>query len=304
VHSLLRLLVDHGIPDPAAKALIVFGLFVAASLVSGVVGNAVARLRARVESVSLDSPLVAIAQRETAVSLAQTTVRYVVFFIALVLAVTTVIGDHGIGTWAGASFLAVIIGFAAQRFLIDLMAGFVMFFEGWYTVGSTIVVEPLKLEGVVEEVSLRATKLRDVSGEVLRVHNSQILAVRVLPDGGHHVQIELFVRDPDAAERLVEHVARIVPTGPTAFVQPPQVTTVTELDPDLHRVTAEATVAAGRTWMAESLLPSLLRERADDELIVHGPVILPADEHAASRFERARRFRAPRRGARGRRAAS
>lgn len=295
MHSLLRTLVDAGVPPTAAKAVIVVGLLIVASLVSNLLGAAVAQIRARVESISLDSPLVAIAQRETAVSLAQTAVRYVVFLIALVLAVTTVTGARGIGTWAGASFAAVIVGFAAQRFLIDLMAGFVMFFEGWYTVGSTVVIEPMKLEGVVEDVSLRATKLRDVSGEVLRVHNSQIMAVRVLPDGGRHVEVELFVRDADAGERLVEHVARLVPAGPTAFVEPPRVTAVRELDPDLHRVTGEATVAAGRNWMADSLLPSLLRERADDDLIVHGPVILPADEHAASRFERARRFRASRR---------
>jgi hypothetical protein len=291
VHSLLRTLVDAGVPSPAAKAVIVVGLLIVASLVSRLLGAAVGRLRARVESISHDSPLVAIAQRETAVSLAQTAVRYVVFAIAVALAVTTVTGARGVGTLAGASFVAVIIGFAAQRFLIDLMAGFVMFFEGWYTVGSTVVFEPMKLEGVVEDVSLRATKLRDVSGEVVRVHNSQILAVRVLPNGGRHFELELFVRDADAGERLVEHVARIVPAGPTAFVEPPRVTAVTELDPDLYRVTGETTVAAGRTWLADSLLPSLLRERADDDLIVHGPVILPADEHAATRFERARRFR-------------
>lgn len=291
MHSLLRTLVGHGVPVDAAKAVIVIGLLVVASLVSRVLGAAVGRLRARVESISLDSPLVAIAQRETAVALAQTAVRYVVFLIALVLAVSTVTGGRGVGTWAGASLVAVIVAFAAQRFLIDLMAGFVMFFEGWYTVGSTIVIEPMKLEGVVEDVSLRATKLRDVSGEVVRVHNSQILAVRVLPDGGRHVEIELFVRDAEAGERLVEHVARLVPTGSTAFVEPPRVTAVTELDPDLYRVTAQATVSAGRDWMADSLLPSLLRERADDDLIVHGPVILPADESAATRFERARRFR-------------
>jgi len=289
MHALLRTLIDHGVPSSAAKALIVVGLFVVAWFVARLLGAAVTRVRARVESISLESPLVALARRETAVSLAQTAVSYVVFFVALVLAITTVTGATGISTIAGASFVAVVVAFAAQRFLIDLMAGFVMFFEGWYTVGSTVVIEPWKLEGVVEEVSLRATKVRDVSGEVLRVHNSQILAVRVLPDGGRHVQIELFVRDADAGERLVEHVARLVPTGPTAFLQPPHVTAVADLDDDLHRVTAEATVAAGRSWMAESLLPSLLRERAGDELIVHGPVILPADEHAASRFERARR---------------
>ncbi|HEX3806490.1 MAG TPA: mechanosensitive ion channel domain-containing protein [Gaiellaceae bacterium] len=291
MHSLLRTLTDHGVPSVAAKAILVVALFAVASIISRLVGVVVGRLRARVEAISLDSPLVAIAQRETAVALAQTTVRYVVFFVALVLAITTIAGANTISTVAGASFVAVIIGFAAQRFLIDLMAGFVMFFEGWYTVGSMIVIEPMKLEGVVEDVSLRATKLRDVSGEILRVHNSQILAVRVLPDGGRHVQIELFVRDAEAGERLIETVAKLVPAGPTAFVTPPHVTHVDPLDDELHRVFAEATVAIGRSWMAEDLLPSLLRERAGDDLIVHGPVILPADEHAESRFARVNRFR-------------
>ncbi|HVU78058.1 MAG TPA: mechanosensitive ion channel domain-containing protein [Gaiellaceae bacterium] len=291
MHSLLRTMVDHDIPSPAAKAALVVVLFALASLLSHAIGSAVAHLRSHVESISLDSPLVALAQRETAVALLQTAIRYVVFFVALLLAITTVAGATGVSAIAGASFTALIIGFAAQRFLIDIISGFVMFFEGWYTVGSTVVVEPWKLEGVVEDVSLRATKIRAVSGEVLRVHNSQIAALRLLPDGGHRYAIELYVRDADAGERLVENAARLVPSGPIAFIRPPEVVSVEELDERLHRITAQATVAVGCSWMAESLLPSLLQERADDDLIVHGPVILPTDENAASRFARAGRLR-------------
>lgn len=291
MHSYLQFFDGFGIPGPAAKAIAILSLFAAASVVARLAGLVARRIESGGDADDAPSPLVALSRRETAVSLAQTTIRYIAFLVAVAFSIVVVTNGRSIGAVAGASFIAVLVGFAAQRFLMDVIAGIVMFFEGWYTVGSTIVVEPLKLEGVVEDISLRATKIRDVSGEVLRVHNSQILAVRVLPDGGRHVQIELFVRDPEAAQQLLEHVAKLLPTGPTAFVEPPRVTTVTELDQDLHRLTAEATVAAGRNWMAESLLPSLLRERADDDLIVHGPVILPIDEHAASRFERARRFR-------------
>lgn len=291
MHSLLRTMTSHGIPSDAAKAVVVLVLFGLASLLSRLIGSAVGHLRSRVESISLDSPLVAIAQRQTAVALLQTAVRYVVFFVAAVLAITTVSGATRISAIAGASFTAVVIGFAAQRFLVDIISGFLMFFEGWYTVGSTVVVEPWKLEGVVEDVSLRATKIRAVSGDVIRLNNSQIPALRVLPDGGHRYEVELFVHDAAAAERLVDTVAKLVPSGPTAFVVPPEVTSVNELDGDLYRVTAKTAVAVGCAWMADDLLPSLLRERADDDLIVHGPVILPTDASAASRFARAGRFR-------------
>jgi small conductance mechanosensitive channel len=289
VRGLLHLLESHGVPPDAAKAIFVVALFVVASLIgrfSRLVGR---RLEARTAQLPADSPLLALARRETGLSLVQTSVRYVAFFLALVLALVVVTGARGVSTLAGASFLAVVIGFAAQRFLIDLIAGFLMFFEGWYTIGSTVVIEPWKLEGVVEEVSLRMTALRDVSGELMRVHNSQILAVRVLPQGTRRVEIELFVCDREAGQELIERVARIVPTGPTSFVEPPRVRAAQQLDDDLHRITAEAAVAAGRLWLAEDLLPSLLKERSAEGLIVHGPVVLPVDEQAQHRFARAER---------------
>jgi hypothetical protein len=47
--------------------------------------------------------------------------------------------------------------------------------------------------------------------------------------------------------------------------------------------------AIGTIAGASSLLPSLLRERAGEGLVVHGPVILPVAEQATSRFARAER---------------
>jgi hypothetical protein len=288
---LLRTLEHHGVPLTAAKAIIVIALFVAASLIARLARFGARVAQNRTSNISLDSPLSALAQRDMAVSLTQTSVRILAYLFALALALVVITGAQGISTLAGASFAAVVVAFAAQRFLIDLIAGLVMFLEGWYTVGSSIVIEPWKLEGIVEEVSLRATTIRDVGGEVLRVHNSQIMAVRVLPKGGHEIEIELFVHDGEAGERLVERVAQIVPAGPTAFTRTPQVRHTQELDDDLYRVTADATVAAGRRWLGDELLPILLKERADDDLIVHGPVILPVDESASTRFARAQRLR-------------
>ena len=290
MQSLLHALRDAGAPDAAAKALIVIGLFAAAGFLARVARLLARWIESRAASVSLDSPLIALARREAAVSLTYSSVAILGYVLALVLSVVTITGAKGVSALAGASFVAVIVGFAAQRFLIDLIAGFVMFVEGWYTVGSTIVIEPWHLEGVVEEISLRATTLRDVGGQVLRVHNSQVLAVRVLPDGGHRYEVELFAHDGDAGARLLEDVARVLPEGPTAFTRPLTVRDVGELNDDLYRITADATVAAGRTWLAGELLPSLIKERAEDDLIVHGPVIIPSDEQATTRFARAERL--------------
>jgi hypothetical protein len=293
--SLLHALEDIGIPDALARLLIVVGLFIAAALLARASRVLARQVEARASRVSLDSPLIAIARRETAVSLTYSSVSILGYITAFALSIVVATGARGVSAIAGASFLAVIIGFAAQRFLIDLIQGFLMYVEGWYSVGSTIVIEPWKLEGVVEELSLRATTLRDVGGQVLRVHNSQVLAVRVLPDGGQRYEVELYVHDGEAGERLIQSISKVLPFGATEVTRALTVRGSEPLDGDLHRITADLVVAAGRGWLATELLPGLLRERAEEGLIVHGPVVLRSDEAAETQFVRAERLLAARR---------
>src|SRR4051812_2218269 len=216
-------------------------------------------------------------RRETAISLARTTIRYVAILILAVVGFQALAGGGKVTTVPGASLLVVLIGFAGQRFLTDILTGAFMLFEGWYAVGDLIIIEPLKLEGVGGELSLRATTVRAVNGESIRVHNSQVLAVRRLPRGVRELEIELFCTDEQRGRSLVEHVSRLMPTGPMQFVRRPRLVDSERLDENLVRVRARCATAAGREWLAESFLPDVLKERAGDGLIVHGPVVTEID---------------------------
>jgi hypothetical protein len=126
-----------------------------------------------------------------------------------------------------------------------------------------------------------------LNGEVIHVHNGSISSVRVLPRGVKELAVELFVNDREEGERLVADVAEILPEGPTTFILRPWIERMDELDRDLTRIRLLTTVAPGREWLAEDFFADLLRQRADDSLVVHGPVTLAADEHAASSYARA-----------------
>jgi small-conductance mechanosensitive channel len=232
-------------------------------------------------------------QRETAISLAGTAVRAAAWVLAGLLALAVVLGADRVETIAGASFVVILVAFAAQRFLADVIAGLLMFHERWFRIGDTVAIEPWKVEGVVEDLTLRAVTVRSAAGEVMRVSNSEIKAVRVLPRGFREAEVELFVSDPDAGRALVGEVARIVPSGPTHFIRRPVVVEVDSLEDDLHRLESRAAVPPGREWLATELLPQLLRERAEDGLIVHGPVVMWVDEQAEHRFARASRAPVP-----------
>jgi small conductance mechanosensitive channel len=244
--------------------------------------------RHRSPSGDLRAKIVELKRRETSVAVIRTGIAYVAFGAALILSAAQLTGGFNkLSTLAGASFVLILVAFSAQRVLIDIIAGFSMFTEKWYSVGDTIAIPMMELQGVVEDLSLRSTRLRSLDGEIINIHNSQIAAVRVLPGGFKEFDVELVASSREGAELLIEHVAAILPEGPTTFVQRPTVHQVDEIAPGLVRFRMRASVAPGREWLVNGFYTDLLKERAERHLIVHGPVVLTVDEGATRSFARA-----------------
>jgi small conductance mechanosensitive channel len=236
----------------------------------------------------LRAKIIELKRRETTVGVIRTGIAYIAFALAVVFAAAQLTGGlDRLSTIAGASFVLILVAFSAQRVLVDIIAGFSMFTEKWYSIGDTIAIPTMELQGIVEEVSLRRTKLRSLDGEVINIHNSQIPAVRVLPGGLKEFDVELVASNREAAEVLIEHVSSILPVGPTTFVQRPVIHEVDELAPGLVRLRMRTAVAPGREWLVHGFYNDLLKERADKHLIVHGPIVLTVDERAARSFARA-----------------
>jgi hypothetical protein len=227
-------------------------------------------------------------RRETHVSIIRAGIAYLGFAAAAVLSVGQLIGGiDRLTALAGASFLLILVGFAIQRVLMDIIAGLAMFLERWYSVGDTIQIPMHELQGIVEDVSLRHTRLRTLDGEVIHIHNSQIPSVRVLPSGLKELQLEVFVTDRERGVEMVEAVVGILPEGPTTFIRRPRIDRIDELSENLIRISARAAVAPGREWLVDGFFADLLRERAEPELIAHGPVTLSVDESAVRSYSRA-----------------
>jgi moderate conductance mechanosensitive channel len=227
-------------------------------------------------------------RRETQVSIVRAGITYLAFGAAVVLSIGQLIGGvDRLTAIAGASFVLILVGFAVQRVLMDIIAGLAMFVERWYSVGDTIQIPMHELQGVVEDFSLRHTRLRTLDGEVIHIHNSQIPAVRVLPKGAKELMLEVFVTDRERGVAMVDSIVSILPEGPTTFIRRPRIDRVDELSETLVRIGVRASVAPGREWLVDGFFADLLRESADQGLIAHGPVTLSVDESAARSYTRA-----------------
>jgi hypothetical protein len=281
---------------PWGRILVIAGLFLLAWLVSRAAARVAGRLLAwherrqdGVEELDLGRKMGTIKRRETTVAIVRTSIATVAFALAAVLSIAQLTGGvDRLTAIAGGIFVVLMAAFVAQRLLVDMIAGLTMFVEDWYSVGDTIVIlSAHPLQGVVEDLSLRRTRLRAVNGETINVHNSQIYAVKVLPSGVKELALELFVSDRAAGEDIVETVSLMVPVGPTTFIRRPWIEQVEELSPELVRMRVRATIAPGREWLAEDFFPDLMKERAHEGLLVHGPVTLAVDEAATRTFARA-----------------
>lgn len=91
------------------------------------------------------------------------------------IAAAIILGDLGVNlapVLASAGVLGIAIGFGAQNLVQDFLAGIFMLLEDQYGVGDVIAVGDIS--GTVEGVSLRLTRIRDVSGVVWHVRNGTI----------------------------------------------------------------------------------------------------------------------------------
>ena len=141
-------------------------------------------------------------------------------FLAVMYVVTGVLvvqrlGVPLAGLVAPAALLSAALGFGLQRFVQDIGAGFFITTERQYGYGDVVRISatgvPEPAVGTVEDVTLRVTRIRSVSGEVITTPNGQITQVtnlsrdwaRAVIDGPVPATVEVS-RVTDALKRVGE----------------------------------------------------------------------------------------------------
>lgn len=224
-------------------------------------------------------------RRETALVLVATAIPYVTAIVALVV-VADFFLPLSAAALGGTAFVTIIVGFAAQRFLMDIIAGTLIVFERWYAVGDFVMVEPAKATGIVEQFSLRTTILRSLNGDLIYVPNSQIIAAVRSPRGYRSYRIELITSDPEKGKRAIEAAGRRAPVGEARFLRPPHVIDVRELGEEAWLVRGRADVAPTMEWLAEDFLRTAIKSRLSSDVLLAEPIIYTLDESTLTRYER------------------
>ncbi|HLJ88449.1 MAG TPA: mechanosensitive ion channel family protein [Candidatus Angelobacter sp.] len=103
---------------------------------------------------------------------------------------------------ASAGIVGVAVGFGAQTVVKDLINGFFIVVESQFEVGDTVRIAGVK--GVVEEITMRRTILRDDDGTVHIVPNSDIRLVSNLTRDWSKIALQISVDYREDTDRVIQ----------------------------------------------------------------------------------------------------
>ena len=204
-------------------------------------------------------------RRDTLTVILKKIVRYVIYFIGVVISLelfdintTSIIATAGVGGLA--------IGFGAQSLVKDIITGFFILLEDQYTIGDYIQID--SKEGIVEELGLRVTKVRDFTGELHIIPNSSINVVTNRTRGAMRALVKMSIayeEDVDNALRVMERVSKEISESVDNIVEGPTVLGISAMGPSDVVITAVAKTKPMEQWSVERMMRKAYKEAFEHE---------------------------------------
>jgi moderate conductance mechanosensitive channel len=141
--------------------------------------------------------------------------RIIILFIATLM----ILQEFGIPIGpilAGAGIIGIAVGFGGQYFIKDIISGFFFILENQYRVGDVVNFDGTG--GLVEDISLRMTTLRDLDGTVYHIPHGEIKKVANLSKDFARINLNIGI----AYAANLDHVIKIVNKVGDELSQDPQ----------------------------------------------------------------------------------
>ena len=191
----------------------------------------------------------------TLVLLIGSVLKYVIIFFAGMMILQRV-GLDPTPILAGAGVVGLAVGFGAQNLVRDVVSGFFIIMEGQYAVGDLVEINGIL--GRVEEVGLRATKLRDPNGQLRYFSNGGILTANNYTEDyvAYVVNIPLQAEAPADPTAFAEAVFKDFEREFRVFVERPSVGSVETLPTYSRLLRVRVNAIPGRHTILEQKLPA------------------------------------------------
>jgi small conductance mechanosensitive channel len=210
--------VDHGtattVNDLVVRPVAVIIVIVVGVLVARIGSKAIRRVLQQIanQAATRSGSQRAGARMSTMSALAANLWRFFVFIVAVAI-ILGIVGINLTPLLASATIIGATLGFGAQLIVRDYFSGFLLTMEDQYGIGDNVTIGTLS--GVVEDLTLRVTRLRADDGTVYFVANGDIRQLANTSRGWAHAVVDLTLPGSSAtdlpqARAIIEEAARRV----------------------------------------------------------------------------------------------
>lgn len=210
--------------------------------------------------------LMTISRANTLGEILKSVIKYTLYFIAIMTILDMFINTASILATAGIGGLA--IGFGAQSLVKDMITGFFILLEDQYALGDYVKVGDC--EGIVEELGVRVTKLRDFSGELHIIPNGNIQVVTNRTRGAMRALVEVeiaYEEDVDKAIKVLEKMCLTIKEGNDTILEGPTIIGVTDLGEYGVKLRIVAKTQPMDQWSIEREIRKKVKETLEKENI-------------------------------------
>jgi len=179
----------------------------------------------------------------------------VVGIIIALLAIITILPEFGVNIATLIAALGIgglAIAFAAQNLVRDFITGFFILLEDQYRVGDVVTVAGIS--GLVDEVGLRRTILRDLDGNVHSVPNGKVEISSNMTKKFSRVHMDISVGYGEKLEKVIEVINAVCnemaedPKWKPDLINPPAVVRVNKLGDSGIDIKVMGDTKPGRHW--------------------------------------------------------
>lgn len=210
--------------------------------------------------------IMTISRANTLGEILKSVIRYTLYFIASMTILDMFINTASILATAGIGGVA--IGFGAQSLVKDMITGFFILFEDQYALGDYVKIAGN--EGIVEELGVRVTKLRDFSGELHIIPNGNVDIVTNRTRGPMRALVEVeiaYEEDVDHAIRVLEKMCLTIKEANNTILEGPNIIGVTNLAEYGVTLRIVAQTHPMDQWSVEREIRKKIKETLDAENI-------------------------------------
>ncbi|WP_026895382.1 mechanosensitive ion channel family protein [Clostridiisalibacter paucivorans] len=202
---------------------------------------------------------------KTLSAILKSVVKYVIYFIGIIpileifgIQTTSILATAGIGGLA--------IGFGAQNLVRDVITGFFILFEDQFSVGDYINTSDF--EGIVEELGIRVTKIRDFNGDLHIIPNGKIEIVTNRSKGSVRAWVDVgiaYEEDIDNAINVLNKLMEEIKETNKNIVEGPTVLGVSNLGSSDVVLSIVAQTKSMEKWSVEREIRKKIKDTFDRE---------------------------------------